>query len=333
MIFYGIKYYVKKIEKLCYMRDLLFNVEWNQKKDREVYFYCYFVFFGWVEDVVNDCCGFCFVLIMDQEKEIVVEEEKYFVLGKIFFFKDDLGRQVIGLFNFLMDDDWIEMVYVGNMVWFCQVIVDGDVEYVKDWFVQEGVDFNIWDYIGCIFLYFVVMMFMLEIVCFFVDVGVRFVVCFVDGWMVFYFVVLCGSVEIVQIFMNKSVVNEVEYEEKEEKCKKEFVVNKIEEDKMDVDEKEEDGSEKEEDEEFDGEMIDGEDFDDEGWIIISGFVKVGKDVVVVDELVLEEVEEEFDFYDVNVIVWDIFCFVFYFVIMEGYCEVVKILCQVCYVGF
>lgn len=34
---YGINFHAKKIEKLCYTRDLLLNAEWNQPKDREVY--------------------------------------------------------------------------------------------------------------------------------------------------------------------------------------------------------------------------------------------------------------------------------------------------------
>lgn len=34
---YGINFHAKKIEKLCYTKDLLLNAEWNQPKDREVY--------------------------------------------------------------------------------------------------------------------------------------------------------------------------------------------------------------------------------------------------------------------------------------------------------
>lgn len=33
---YGARFHAKKIEKLCYTRDLLLNSEWNQPKDREV---------------------------------------------------------------------------------------------------------------------------------------------------------------------------------------------------------------------------------------------------------------------------------------------------------
>lgn len=324
---YGTKYHAKKIEKLCYTRDLLLNAEWNQKKDREVYLHRHPAFFGRVEDVVNDCCGFCPVPTTDQEKEIAAEEEKYFVSGKISFLKDDPGRQAIGSFNPLTDDDWTEMAYVGNTARLCQAIVDGDAEHVKDWLAQEGVDPNTRDYTGRTPLHLAVMTSTPEIVRLLVDAGARLVARLADGRTALHLAASRGSVEIVQILMNKSVANEAEHEEKEEKRKKELAANKTEEDKMDVDEKEEDGSEKEEDEESDGEMIDGEDSDDEGRTTTSGFVKVGKDAAAADELALEEAEEEPDFYDVNVIAWDTPCSALHFAIMEGHCEVVKTLCQ------
>jgi hypothetical protein len=34
---YGPRFHAKRIEKLCYTRDLLLNAEWNQPDDREVY--------------------------------------------------------------------------------------------------------------------------------------------------------------------------------------------------------------------------------------------------------------------------------------------------------
>ncbi|KAK0673305.1 hypothetical protein QBC41DRAFT_136273 [Cercophora samala] len=332
---YGTKYHAKKIEKLCYTRDLLLNAEWNQKKDREVYLHRHPAFFGRVEDVVNDCCGFCPVPTTDQEKEVAAEEEKYFVSGKISFLRDDPGRQAIGSFNPLTDDDWTEMAYVGNTARLCQAIVDGDAEHVADWLAQEGVDPNTRDYTGRTPLHLAVMTSTPEIVRLLVDAGARLVARLADGRTALHLAASRGNVEIVQILMNRSVANEAEHEEKEEKRKKENAANKTEGDEMDVDEaKEEDGSEEEEeeeeedeDEDSDGEMIDDEDSDDEGRTTTSGFVKVGKDGAAADELALEEAEEEPDFYDVNVIAWDTPCSALHFAIIEGHCEVVKTLCQ------
>ncbi|KAK4205349.1 hypothetical protein QBC40DRAFT_51092 [Triangularia verruculosa] len=327
---YGTKYHAKKIEKLCYTRDLLLNAEWNQKKDREVYLHRHPAFFGRVEDVVNDCCGFCPVPTTDQEKEIAAEEEKYFVSGKISFLRDDPGRQAIGSFNPLTDDDWTEMAYVGNTARLCQAIVDGDAEHVADWLAQEGVDPNTRDYTGRTPLHLAVMTSTPEIVRLLVDAGARLVARLADGRTALHLAASRGNVEIVQILMNKSVANEAEHEEKEEKRKKENAANKSEEDKMDVDddkEEEKEEDDEDEDEDDDGEMIDGEESDDEGRTTTSGFVKVGKDAAAADELALEEAEEEPDFYDVNVIAWDTPCSALHFAIIEGHCEVVKTLCQ------
>jgi len=50
--------------------------------------------FGRVEDVINDCCGYCPTPVTDEEKEIAEEEAKIYVSGMISFMKDDPGRQV-----------------------------------------------------------------------------------------------------------------------------------------------------------------------------------------------------------------------------------------------
>lgn len=91
---YGVKFHAKKIEKLCYTRDLLLNAEWNQPKDREVYLHRHPAFFGRFEDVMNDCCGFCPKPVTDEEKAVHEEESKIYVSGKISFLQDDPGRQV-----------------------------------------------------------------------------------------------------------------------------------------------------------------------------------------------------------------------------------------------
>ncbi|KAK4460583.1 hypothetical protein QBC42DRAFT_288420 [Cladorrhinum samala] len=43
---YGVKFNAKNIENLCYTRDLLMHVEWNQPKEREVYLHRHSAFFG-----------------------------------------------------------------------------------------------------------------------------------------------------------------------------------------------------------------------------------------------------------------------------------------------
>ncbi|OTA91317.1 hypothetical protein M434DRAFT_351757 [Hypoxylon sp. CO27-5] len=145
---YGVKFHAKKIEKLCYTKDLLLNAEWNQPKEREVYLHRHPAFFGRVEDVIDDCCGTCPKPQTPEEIEIAEKESEIYVSGKVSFRIDDPGRQQIGSFNPLTDDDWTEMAYVGNTARLCQAIVDGDIEHVEDWLAQEGADPNKRDYTG-----------------------------------------------------------------------------------------------------------------------------------------------------------------------------------------
>jgi hypothetical protein len=142
---YGPKFHAKKIEKLLYTKDLLLNAEWN-KKDREVNLHRHPAFFGHAEDVIHDCCGFCPKPMTPEEHDVAEEESKIYVSGEISFIKDDPGRQAIGSFNPITDDDWTEMAYVGNTARLCQAIIDQDAEHVEDWLSQAGADPNCRDY-------------------------------------------------------------------------------------------------------------------------------------------------------------------------------------------
>lgn len=62
---YGIRFHAKKIEKLCYTRDLLLNAEWNQPEKREVYLHRHPAFFGRFDDVINDCKSAAIIFIWE----------------------------------------------------------------------------------------------------------------------------------------------------------------------------------------------------------------------------------------------------------------------------
>lgn len=95
---YGKKFHAKKIEKLCYTKDLLLNAEWNQPKERTVYLHRHPAFFGRVEDVIGDCCGTCPRPTTQEEIEIAEKESEIYASGNVSFRIDDPGRQV-SLFN------------------------------------------------------------------------------------------------------------------------------------------------------------------------------------------------------------------------------------------
>jgi ankyrin repeat protein len=325
---YGPKFHAKKIEKLCYTRDLLLNAEWNQPEDREVYLHRHPAFFGRFEDVMNDCCGYCPKPVTDEEKEIAEKESKIYVSGKISFIKDDPGRQQIGSFNPLTDDDWTEMAYVGNTARLCQAIVDCDVEHVQDWLAQEGADPNTRDYTGRTPLHLAVMSSTPEIVRRLVDAGARLVARIADGRTALHFAAQRGDVEIVKILMDKSLENEVAEEERTDQRRK-ARASAGEKDGEPATVKDEDSDTKDSDEES-VELVGEEESDDGGHSMVTGsFIKVDnvdKPETSVD-LVPEEDEDDPDFYDVNVIAWDTPCSALHFAIVNGHEQVVKLLCE------
>jgi hypothetical protein len=103
---YGPKFHARKIERLIYTKDLLLNAEWNKPKDRDVNLHRHPAFFGNVDDVIHDCCGYCPEPVTPEEKEVAEKESKNYISGDITFIKDDPGRQEIGSFNPITDTDW-----------------------------------------------------------------------------------------------------------------------------------------------------------------------------------------------------------------------------------
>lgn len=213
---YGPKYHAARINRLLYAKDLLLNAEWNQPDDREVYLHRHPCFFGTAEEVIQDCCGYCPTPKTDEEIKAHEEEAKAYVSGELTFITDDPGRQQIGSFNPITDDEWTTMAYVGDTARLCQAIIDGDLEHVEDWCSQEGVDVNRRDYTGRTPLHLAVMASTPEIVQCLIDHGARLIARLVDGRTALHIAAARGSKEIVKALMDRSLVNEEEEEEKEE---------------------------------------------------------------------------------------------------------------------
>ncbi|TLS27460.1 hypothetical protein PpBr36_05142 [Pyricularia pennisetigena] len=329
---YGVKFHAKKIEKLCYTRDLLLNAEWNQPKDREVYLHRHPAFFGRVTDIIEDCCGFCPTPHTEEELAVHEEESKIYVSGRISFIKDDPGRQQIGSFNPLSDDDWTEMAYVGNTASLCQAIVDLDAERVEDWLAQEGADVNKRDYTGRTPLQLAVTSSTAEIVALLIKAGARLIARLADGRTALHLAAARGDVEIVKMLMDKSNENEAEEELKRDLRRKSAAPTLSEqtEPRPEPEDKDE-----EEAGDSDGESLEllsdeGSDEDDEAHSMATGsFVKIkrkGGDSDAQD-LIPEEKKDDPDIYDVNVIAWDTPCSALHLAIVSGNDEVVKLLCQ------
>jgi hypothetical protein len=204
---YGPKYHARKIERLMYAKDLLLNAEWNRPKDRETMLHRHPAFFGSAVDVLGDCCGYC---------PKPATESKVYVSGDLTFIKDDPGRQAIGSFHPLTDDDWTEMAYIGNTAALCQAIVDGDLEQVQDWLSQEGADPDRRDYTGRTPLHLAVMSSTPQVVQSLIDAGARITSRLFDGKTALHLAAMRGEAAMVKALLIKSEANEEKESDKEE---------------------------------------------------------------------------------------------------------------------
>ncbi|KAL2364431.1 hypothetical protein RJZ56_002689 [Blastomyces dermatitidis] len=208
---YGPKYTAKKIEKLVYKKDLLLNAEWNKPKDRKVNLHRHPAFFGSVQHVIEDCCGYCPVPVSDEEKAVAEEEGKKYLSGKIQFMKNDPGRQTIGSFNPITDSDWTEFAYIGDTESLCRAIVEGDLAHVEKCCAQEDFNVDRRDYTGRMPLHLAIMCGTPRIVRCLINRGARLVSRVAGGFTALHLAAARGDVEILRAILRKSEANQVEY--------------------------------------------------------------------------------------------------------------------------
>ncbi|OPB42070.1 hypothetical protein A0O28_0031870 [Trichoderma guizhouense] len=322
---YGEKFNAKRIEKLCYTRDLLLNAEWNQPKEREVYLHRHPAFFGRVQDVIEDCCGSCPKPVTPEEIEAAEKEAEIYISGKVTFLIDDPGRQQIGSFNPLTEQDWTDMAYIGNTARLFQSIAENDAEDVLNWLSQEGADPNQRDYTGRAPLHLAAMVSSPEVVRHLVDHGARLTARLADGKTALHLAAARGHVEIIKILMDKSDENE-EAEEDRKDRKRKAARAQGSENKEDAEKSSEDAENAEED--SDVELVDNAETETEVHSIVTGsFVKVEKNKEDKEESALEEPEDGPDFYQINVLAWDIPCSPLHLAIAGGHEDAVKALCD------
>ncbi|TGO46320.1 hypothetical protein BCON_0331g00030 [Botryotinia convoluta] len=307
---YGQKYNAAKINRLLYAKDLLLNAEWNQDKDREVYLHRHPCFFGTADDVIQDCCGYCPVPTTDEEKEVAEKESKNNVSGTLKFITDDPGRQEIGSFNPINDDEWTTMSYVGDTARLCQAIVDGDLEHVQDWCSQEGVDVNRRDFTGRTPLHLATMTSTPEIVKCLVDHGARMIARLVDGRTALHIAAARGDLEMIRILLNKSMANE---EEEEAKQSRKVACT---------------ASDNEEESDSASEITLDSEQEEADALTMGSFVKIpgnkdeDKDDVAA---IMDDSMEDPDIYDINVIAWDYGLSPLHLAILNGHIDAIKLL--------
>jgi len=337
---YGPKYHARRIERLLYAKDLLLNAEWNRPKERETALHRHPAFFGNATDVMGDCCGYCPGAITPEDKEIAEEENKIYVSGELSFLKDNPGRQAIGSFYPITDDDWTEMAYVGNTARLCQAIVDGDVEHVQDWLKQEGADPNRRDYTGRTPLHLAVMTSTPKVVQTLIDGGARLVARLVDGKTALHLAAMRGEVEMVKSLLIKSEANkELEAgkaalkrgaSKSDESNSESMIV-------VEPSSKATDAAlgsqeaEDEDDDDGDGSDVDMMDDESENADITTerSMIKIGRKTPADnhDDIPDDADDNEPDVYDINVLAWDVPVSALHFAIANGHVDVVKVLVQ------
>ncbi|KFA50832.1 hypothetical protein S40293_05813 [Stachybotrys chartarum IBT 40293] len=340
---YGQKFNAKRIEKLCYTRDLLLNAEWNQSDKREVYLHRHPAFFGRVRDVIEDCCGGCPTPKTTEEIEVAQKEAEIYISGKVSFLIDDPGRQQIGSFNPLTEQDWTDMAYVGNTARLCQSIVDGDLEDVVNWLAQEGADPNKRDYTGRSPLHLAVMTSTPEVVRGLVEHGARLTARLADGQTALHLAASRGNTEMIKILMEKSIENEEAEEAKRDKRRK--TLNCLEDNSSKASQLSTGDSTKTahgdlaelkkperndvEDDESEAEIVNYEESQADDQSMATGsFVKVKKgEEGGSEDLVIEDLDDEPDYYQIDVLAWDVPCSPLHLAIAAGHEDVVKLLCD------
>lgn len=317
---YGPKYHAKRIEKLLFTKDLLLNAEWNKPKDREANLHRHPAFFGSVTDVMHDCCGFCPKPKTDADLAALEEESKIYISGDVTFLKDDPGRQAIGSFHPITDNDWTAMAYIGNTETLCQAIVDLDIEAVKDWFGSTpAADVNRRDHAGRTPLHLAVMCSTPEIVQCLIEHGARLVSRLYNGMTALHLAAHRGQVQMVTDILDKSQANEEQEAIKEEARKAARRATAKPEGQAEHDNGSGDDAD-DGDDEFDSDESLNDDEDDES-VTDGSFVKVNGTADAEDA----EDSDEPDIYDVDVLAWDSPLSPLHLAILAGHIPVIELL--------
>lgn len=277
-----------------------------------------------MESVLHDCCGFCPEPKSDDEREVAEEESKIYVSGDVQFMKDDPGRQAIGSFNPLTNDDWTEMAYIGNTQELCQKICEGDVGFVDDWCKanHEGVDRR--DHAGRTPLHLAAQCSTPEVVKSLVDNGARIVSRLVDGMTALHIAAARGNVDMVITLLEKSESNEAEEADKEDRKRAEKEASSQSANKRSDNDAAMKDDDEDSDDDSDEDMEDVSSEDDTA-MTEGSFVKVADQKRSDEDALDGDDKAKPDFYDVNVLAWDTPVSPLHLAILGGHTEVIKTL--------
>jgi len=214
---YGKSFNAKNIERLMFQRDMVYNAEWNPKNvppQREFRLHRHPCFFGDMQDVFNDCCGYC---PEPESAEAVVlqkEEDERFVRGSITFMVDDPGRQSVGSFHPITDGDWSEMAYLSQEAILASAVALNDCEKVRE--LLQTSDVNKRDHTGRTMLFLAAQCGSIDVARLLVEKGARLTTRNFDGRTALHLACQTGRIDLIDIFLKKSKANAHEKELREQ---------------------------------------------------------------------------------------------------------------------
>ena len=212
---YGRRFNAKKIERLLYQRDIVFNAEWNSKNvppERPYKLHRHPCFFGDMTDIFEDCCGYCPEPDCAEAITLQQEESERFVRGPITFMIDDPGRQSVGSFNPITEGDWSEMAYLSCEAQFAAAVAQNNVGKVSD--MVEVYDVNKRDHTGRTMLFLAGQCGSNDVARILIDKGARLTARNFDGRTILHLACQAGNLELVNIVLQKSKTNALEKEMK-----------------------------------------------------------------------------------------------------------------------
>ncbi|KAI9597685.1 ankyrin repeat-containing domain protein [Syncephalis fuscata] len=261
---YGPRWHAGNTVKQLYTKDVVLNSPWYTKnKGRSIKFHRHPCFFGTMEEVMNDCCGYCpDVTKLAEEDKPHQNELDIYVQGTISFIKDDPGRQAIGSFHPITDGDWSAEAYIKQPCNdLCAAASNGDLDTVKQLLnsiqpakanvaeldgtdhVQDAimvleepqdnantptVDVNIRDHVGRTPLQLAVLEGHRDVAAFLIDQGARICARVADGRTVLHLAAQQGNSEIIRLLLARSEENRKAKEARESAAMEIFSIDIIE---------------------------------------------------------------------------------------------------------
>jgi ankyrin repeat protein len=214
---YGQKFNAKKIERLMFQRDMVLNAEWNPKNlppQRPYKLHRHPCFFGDMNDIFADCCGYCPEPDCAEAIALQKEEDERFVRGEVKFLIDDPGRQSVGSFHPITDSDWSEMAYLTQEALFAAAVAQNDSIKVKK--LLEGYEqdkqqvVNKRDQTGRTMLFLAALCSSNDVAQILVDAGARLTARNYDGRTILHLACQMGNTGLLETILKKSKANEEE---------------------------------------------------------------------------------------------------------------------------